>query len=371
MAPKLRTSSNTFHLSLMVAIVVANVVFADDNVPIPGDKSQLDKWYNENVQPLAQRMDTLDPATIAAEGAATVIKVMQDGSGQFKTINEALKSIPKGSTKRVIVYIGPGTYNEKIRIEREKPFITLYGAPGNMPNLTYGGNALKYGTVDSATLIVESDYFVAANMIISNSSPRPDGKMVGAQAVALRVSGDKATFYKVTLLGFQNTLLDDADWHIYKDCLIQGTLDFIFGNGKTLFLNTELRVLGDSGMSVITAHGRDKNTDDTGFSFVLCDITGTGTGTLLGRAWMSKSKVVYAYCNIGSVVNDAAWSNNNHPEYDKDLYFGEYKNKGPGADPAGRYKHTKQLTDVEAKPFITLDFIQGSKWLLPPPNPKV
>ncbi|KAE9615434.1 hypothetical protein Lal_00048318 [Lupinus albus] len=363
--------SSIIHVSLMVAFLASNIALANDNVPIPAVKSQLNSWYHQNVKPLSQRKTTLDPALVAAESAATVIKVMQDGSGNFKTINEAIKSIPKGNTKRVMVYIGSGTYNEKIRIEREKPFITLYGAPGKMPNLTYGGTALEYGTLDSATLIVESDYFVASNIIISNSAPRPDGKRKGAQAVALRASGDKATFYKVTLLGFQDTLCDDAHWHIYKDCLIQGTVDFVFGNGKTLFLNTELRVLGDEGMSVITAHARDKKTDDTGYSFVHCDVTGTGNGTLLGRAWMSKSKVVFAYSNIGSVVNKAAWSNNLHPEYDGNLYFGEYKNKGPGADQEGRYKYTKQLSEVETRPFITLGYIQGSKWLLPPPNPEV
>ncbi|OMO51725.1 Pectinesterase, catalytic [Corchorus olitorius] len=42
---------------------------------------------------------------------------------------------------------------------------------------TLGGTAKKYGTVDSATLIVESDYF--------NSAPKPDGVMEGAQAAAL------------------------------------------------------------------------------------------------------------------------------------------------------------------------------------------
>ncbi|KAE9595716.1 putative pectinesterase [Lupinus albus] len=173
-------------VSLVITLFTANVVFADDNVPIPGDKNQLNNWFNQNVKPLSQRKDTLDPALIAAENAAS-------------TINAAIKNIPTGNTKRVIVYIGSGTYVEKIKMEREKPFITLYGAPGSMPNLTYGGTALKYGTVDSATLIVESDYFVAMNMIISNSAPKPDGKRKGAQTLALRAFGDKATFYKVTL----------------------------------------------------------------------------------------------------------------------------------------------------------------------------
>ena len=46
-----------------------------------------------------------------------------------------------GNNKRVIVYIGAGNYNEKIKIEKTKPFVTLYGVPENMPNLTFWGIA--------------------------------------------------------------------------------------------------------------------------------------------------------------------------------------------------------------------------------------
>ena len=104
---------------------------------------------------------------MAAEDGAKVVKVMQDGKGNFRTITEAINSIPHENTKRVIVYVGGGNYNEKIKIETTKPFVTLYGAQWNMPNLTYEGTAKQYGTVDSATLMVESDYFVAANILIS------------------------------------------------------------------------------------------------------------------------------------------------------------------------------------------------------------
>lgn len=155
------------HVALLVAFLTTNVVLSDDNVPIPADKAQLNTWFNSNVKPLAQRKDSLDPALVTAEEGAKVVKVMQDGSGDFKTITDAIKSIPSGNTKRVIVYIGGANYNEKIKIERTQPFVTLYGEPGNMPNLTYGGTAAQYGTVDSATLIVEGDYFVAANIVIS------------------------------------------------------------------------------------------------------------------------------------------------------------------------------------------------------------
>ncbi|CAL9008388.1 unnamed protein product [Prunus brigantina] len=62
-----------------------------------------------------------------------------------------------GNTKSVIVYIGGGEYNEKITIPRNKPFVIFYGSPTNMPTLTFAGTTQKYGTVNSAPVIVESD----------------------------------------------------------------------------------------------------------------------------------------------------------------------------------------------------------------------
>ncbi|KAG5059667.1 hypothetical protein AAZX31_01G061300 [Glycine max] len=366
-----RTICFTIQVTLVVAFLTTKVVLSDDTVPIPANKAQLGEWYNTNVGPLDQRKSTVDPALVTAEEGAKVVKVMQDGSGEFKTITDAIKSIPSGNTKRVIIYIGAGNYNEKIKIEKTKPFVTLYGVPEKMPNLTFGGTAQQYGTVDSATLIVESDYFVAANIMISNTAPRPDPKTPGGQAVALRISGDKAAFYNCKMYGFQDTICDDRNRHFFKDCLIQGTMDYIFGSGKSLYVSTELRTLGDNGITVIVAQARKSETEDNAYSFVHCDVTGTGTGTFLGRAWMSHPRVVFAYSNMSDIVNKLGWSNNNHPEHDKTVRFGEYQNSGPGADPKGRATITKQLSETEVKPYITLAMIEGSKWLLPPPTPKV
>ncbi|BBG99563.1 Pectin lyase-like superfamily protein [Prunus dulcis] len=312
---------------------------------------QVNTWFNNNVKPYIARQGTLDPALATAEAGQTVIKVMKDGSGQFKTITDAINSIPADNTKRVIVYIGEGEYEEKITIPRNKPFVTFYGSPTNMPTLTFGGTAQKYGTVNSATVIAESDYFMAANVIIKNSSPRPDGKAVGAQAVALRVSGNKSALYNCKLIGFQDTLCDDKGNHFFKDCFIEGTVDFIWGSGN--------------GLTVITAQARDSASDDTGYSFAHCKITGTGNGTYLGRAWRISPMVVFAYTSMSEVINPAAGAMINA------LNATKYKCSGPGSSVAGRVKYTKHLTDEQIKPFLSLGYIQGSKWLLPPPNPKV
>ncbi|PPD82920.1 hypothetical protein GOBAR_DD20154 [Gossypium barbadense] len=187
-----------------------------------------------------------------------------------------------------------------------------------MPNLTFDSTAKQYGTIDSATLITECSYFVGANLNLLNTAPRPDGKMVGAQVVALRVSGDRSTFYNCKIFGFQDTLCDDRGNHFFKDCHIRGTIDFIFGSGKSLYLNTKIFVEGDPGLTVITAQVRESSSEDTGYSFVHGSIFGTTKN---------------AYTEMGNVVNPVGWSHNLQPERAKTIYYGEYKCTGQGANP--------------------------------------
>lgn len=52
----------------------------------------------------------------------------------------------------------------------------------------------------------------------------------------MRVLGDHASFYNCKFYGFQDTLCDDAGKHFFKDCYIEGTFDFIFGSGTSLYL---------------------------------------------------------------------------------------------------------------------------------------
>ncbi|XP_009789874.1 pectinesterase 1-like [Nicotiana sylvestris] len=341
-------------------------VFSDDSVPIPADKSQIKSWFETNVKPLDARKDTLDPALVAAEANKTIIKVRADGSGEFKTLTDAINSIPQGNKRRVIISIGGGNYTEKVKIDRYKPFITLYGDPKNVPNIIFNGTAKDYGTVDSATVVVESEYFSAVNINFVNSAPRPDGKRELAQAAALRTGGDKASLYNCKMYGFQDTFCDDSGKHFFKDCYIEGTVDFIFGNGKSLYLNTEMHVIPGDPMAMITAHARGAGNVDSGYSFVHCMITGTGKTALLGRAWKPFAKVVYSYTDMSDVVHPEGWSDNGKSDYDRSVFYGEYNCKGAGATMDGRVGYAKKLTDAEAKPLITLGYIEGSKWLLPP-----
>jgi hypothetical protein len=55
------------------------------------------------------------------------------------------------------------------------------------------------------------------------------------QAVALRITSDMAAFYNCAILGYQDTLYDHNGRHYFKDCFIQGSIDFIFGDGLSMY----------------------------------------------------------------------------------------------------------------------------------------
>ncbi|KAG0471040.1 hypothetical protein HPP92_015586 [Vanilla planifolia] len=336
--------------------------------------SLLDNWISENLldfhsrtQEIASGINTgLDPALLLAERKPRVITVSQDGRGDFTTICAAVASIPDRNKRRTVIRIGSGIYREKVRLHRRKPFVTFSGRPDAMPTITFDDTAAEFGTIDSATVIVESHYFIASNIIFENTAPRPAMGAKGGQAVAMRISGDKAAFYGCRFLGFQDTLCDDKGRHLFKDCFIQGTVDFIFGNGRSIYLRCEINSVAD-GTTYITAQARTTIADKSGFAFVHCQVTGTGSA-YLSRAWKKSSRVVFAYTYMGSLVNPRGWDDKGFPDRQRTVFYGEYKCMGPGAATNHRVHYVKLLTDEQVKPYMSLTFIRGKTWLLPHPK---
>ncbi|KAJ0078868.1 hypothetical protein Patl1_23804 [Pistacia atlantica] len=320
----------------ILATLLTTVLISSNRVPmvlcdpkiIAADSSKLDAWIGQNVKQFVETKSLddkegsiLDDVLAIAEAGLKVITVKKDGD-------------PKG-----------------------------------MPKIVFDGTAAKYGTVDSATVAVESDYFVAVNIEFVNSAPMPDAKRDDQQAVALRISGDMAAFHNCRFIGYQDTLCDFVGRHLFRDCYVEGTVDFIFGDGQSLYLNTTIKSVA-KGLSVITAHGREEVSGKSGFAFVHCNIIGSGD-TFLGRAWKNSPRVIFAYTYMGEHINDQGWLSGMYGESNcnqKKVYYGEYKCMGPGADSTRRAKFAKILSDAEAKPFLSMTYLDGNKWVLPPPK---
>ncbi|XP_030549451.1 probable pectinesterase 53 [Rhodamnia argentea] len=296
--------------------------------------------------------------------------VSQDGTGDYRTISEALNSIPVFNTRRVILVIKPGVYREKINVPRNVPFVTFLGDSTSPPTITgndtasvtgRGGTPLK--TFQSATVAVDANYFIAVNIKFENTAPHEVGS-IGEQAVALRISGTKAAFYNCSFIGNQDTLYDHKGLHYFNNCFIQGSVDFIFGYGRSLYENCYLNSVAKK-VASLTAQKRTNASLASGFSFKNSTITGSGL-IYLGRAWGDYSRVIFSYTFMDRVVVPQGWSDWGDPKRDARIYYGEYKCSGPGANTTGRVSWARMLTDEEAKPFLGTYYIEGDTWLLSP-----
>ncbi|KAL8143395.1 hypothetical protein V2J09_016427 [Rumex salicifolius] len=292
------------------------------------------------------------------------IKVNKNGAkaGDFISVQEAINSLPLINTCRVVISIGAGTYKEKVEIPARMGYVTVEGEGAektviewNDTAVTVGPSGQPLGTFASATFAVNSPNFIAKNITFKNTA---GGSR--KQAVAIRVSGDKAALIGCRFIGEQDTLYDHAGRHYFKDCYVEGSVDFVFGNGLSLYEGCHLHAAASFG--AVTAQKRGGLLDQTGFSFVGCRVTGSGA-LYLGRAWGPFSRVVFAYTYMDDIIIPTGWYDWGDRSRRMTVFFGQYKCSGPGSEYGARVAWSRELTTTQAAPFISLDFIDGYGWL--------
>ncbi|XP_006646312.2 probable pectinesterase 53 [Oryza brachyantha] len=312
---------------------------------------------------------TFHHALARAFPSYTLVVDRNPAFGDFTTIQAAVDSLPVINLVRVVIKVNAGTYTEKVNISPMRAFITLEGAGADKTIVQWGDSAdspsgragRPLGTYNSASFAVNAHYFLARNITFKNTSPVPKPGASGKQAVALRVSADNAAFVGCKFLGAQDTLYDHSGRHYYKDCYIEGSVDFIFGNALSLYEDCHVHAIARD-YGALTAQNRQSMLEDTGFSFVNCRVTGSGA-LYLGRAWGTFSRVVFAYTYMDDIIVPRGWYNWGDPNREMTVFYGQYKCTGPGASFSGRVSWSRELTDDEAKPFISLSFIDGTEWI--------
>ncbi|XP_002979836.2 probable pectinesterase 53 [Selaginella moellendorffii] len=300
------------------------------------------------------------------EASPVVFIVDQKGFGDFRTVQDAIDAVPDYNQVPVHIYINNGTFTEKVLIPHSKPYITLQGQGMDLTAIAWNDTANSSGrTYKSASVSVEATDFVAKNLSFLNTSPGPGVGVQGAQAVALRVSSDRAAFYGCGFYGFQDTLFDDQGRHYFKECFIEGSIDFICGSGRSLYENCELHSVANPSKKVsgsITAQRRLKWSEASAFSFVNCSITGTGN-VLLGRAWGPFSRVIFAYTSMDSIVHPVGWDDWGDSGRTLTVVYGEYECSGLGSNRRKRANWSHSLSDWQAYPYLSPLFIDGDEWI--------
>ncbi|KAM7251727.1 hypothetical protein ACFE04_023610 [Oxalis oulophora] len=282
---------------------------------------------------------------------AILIRVDQSGLGDYVKIQDAIDSVPSNNSQLYFIWVKPGIYTENVTVPIDKPYITLSGNQASNTIIT--GNAT--GTIfESPTLTVLASDFVGRFLTIQNTFGSSN------KAVALRVSADRAAFYGCRIISYQDTLLDDLGRHYYKNCYIEGATDFICGNAASLFERCHIHTVSLNA-GCITAQHRESPSENTGFTFLGCKISGV-KAALLGRPWGDYSRVIFAYTYMPGVILPQGWDDWGQQSLHSTVFYGEYKNYGPGAKVSKRVDWSRSLTDEEAKPFLTKDMI-GREWL--------
>lgn len=300
------------------------------------------------------------------------VVVAADGSGNYTTVMEAVEGAPKQSDKRYVIRIKAGVYRENVEVSKKKTNLMFVGDGRNVTIITGSRNVVDGSTTfKSATVAVVGAGFMARGITFENTAGPSKH-----QAVALRVGSDLSAFYECDMLAYQDTLYAHSNRQFYINCLIAGTVDFIFGNGAAVFQDCDIhaRLPGPGQKNMLTAQGRFDPNQNTGIVIHKCRIGATeelrpvqaNFSTFIGRPWKNYSRTVVMGTTISDVIHPAGWH-----EWDGDfalgtLYYGEYNNSGTGADTDGRVKWAgfKVIDNAtEAQLFTPREFIAGRTWL--------
>lgn len=297
--------------------------------------------------------------TVQAQQKQDTIVVARDGTGAYRTIQEAVEAVRAFMDYTVTIYIKDGLYKEKLVIPAWVKNVQLVGESTEGTIITYDdhANINKMGTFRTYTIKVEGNDITFKNLTVENNAA-PLG-----QAVALHTEGDRLMFIHCRFLGNQDTIYTGREGArlLFTNCYIEGTTDFIFGSSTALF---ERCTIHSKKNSYITAASTPENVA-FGYVFKSCKLTAAPgvTKVYLGRPWRPYAATTFLNCEFGSHIRPEGWDNWRNPENEKTARYAEFGNTGEGAATVGRVKWAKQLTNKEALKYtIENIFTDSSNW---------
>jgi len=292
------------------------------------------------------------------------IFVARDGTGEFRTIDEAIEVCRAFMDYHKVIFVKNGTYKEKLIIPQWLQNIEICGESKEKTIITYDDHAnvkrpetgKPMGTFRTYTLKIEGNAITLKNLTIENNSARL------GQAVALHTEGDRLLFINCRFIGHQDTIYTGvAGTRLYfKGCYICGTTDFIFGPSIAWFEDCTIESLVNS---YVTAASTPQD-QAYGYVFNNCRlIAKEGVDQVyLGRPWRDYGYTLFMNCELGGHIRPEGWHHWEKQREQTARYL-EYNNRGEGAQTKERVAWSRQLTKKEAAQITPETvFSVGSKW---------
>ena len=202
---------------------------------------------------------------------AANVTVALDGSAQFKTIQQAVDSIPANNHERVVIHIKNGAYKEEVRIRNS--FITLSGEDRKQTKIvaevdtsTCSTNPGESKEEHCATVIGDGSDLVFENLTIENTYRGKTGK--GA-ALSLVNDSTRIVIANVDVVGYGGDTLtlsarrdrvgDGGDYYL-NNVYVSGTYHIIVPRGAAYVVNSRFWCLGGE-KNCLFAEGITRPTD--------------------------------------------------------------------------------------------------------------
>jgi pectinesterase len=172
------------------------------------------------------------------------------------------------------------------------------------------------------------------------------------------VTGSRCLFENCRILGNQDTLYaaGEGAYQYYKNCYIEGTVDFIFGEATAVFESCMIHAKSNGFISAAST----SRYSPFGFVFIDCTLRASPNATrvMLGRPWRQYAKVVYIRCRMGNFIAPEGWQKWAGPATgDPNAYYAEYGSEG--VDVSKRVPWSKQLTEKEAAAYTLSTIFKG------------
>ena len=292
-------------------------------------------------------------------------------TGKIKTINEALSMIKLN--EEAIIEIDKGIFNEKILIDN--PNITIRGKGIDKTIITYNDYSKKihkdnrdYNTFRTATMNIIANGCKITDLTIENSTT----DLSKGQSVALSVYGNKTVIENCKIKSLHDTLflgplpddlkerytnflsikelfIEGSIYSRFTNCIIEGSIDFIFGTGSSLFENCSIISKG-KGYVVAPAHSMFQK---TGFVFKNCHFineTNEENSVYLLRFWRPYGITHFIDCEYDNHIIEEGiigWNNKNPQVFSRVYEYPSSSNRADWMNTLSNYEYQKLLDNIK------------------------
>ena len=379
--------------------------------------------------------DVLNDVYLETEADTSPVKYQSEvkvGKGQqFETITDAVKYIGRmaRTTERVTITLTDALYREQVMVDT--PYVTISSEAGSTITWYYGsgytyysadmngyysearavdkyekGVAIGMGTGHwgaTVNVLPTATAFRSEGVIYESSFNRymtteevEDGVGKGGdnskvdrskatdadiklyknkeRACVIFIEADQSEFKDCQFLSSQDTMFtgNNTEHTYFKNCVIEGTTDYICGDGSAVFDGCTLSMYGygdkAASGSIIVA---SKALSQLGYLFNNCKVVKTSypginngiTKTYFARPWRADSKVVFLNTEVedANTIAPAGFTSMSNVTPAKAKYY-EYNTHladGTKVSTSSRAAGVNKMTDEEASAVKLEDYFEG------------